>query len=161
MTRPADIPQWSDSHPLTPEIMQDPIAHKIWEIRQQVSINSQIIKREYPDNPPSVMPHTVEVLNSHINDRVAELETAIERALLSAYERGRGEQREAAEVDQKAIEKALDAIKDEKPYGMFFSGYSADESVAASEYYWGDKSLKRVLTKAVGVYLEQAAGEAT
>lgn len=52
----------------------DPIKLKIWEIRHQVDINIDIVKREYPAEKNSVFPHIIETLSDHVFDRLDELE---------------------------------------------------------------------------------------
>lgn len=63
-----------DTHP---GFDKSPIEIKLWEIRHQLEINEQIIKRGYPDSLPDILPHAIEIVTAHVHDRLDELENMI------------------------------------------------------------------------------------
>ena len=60
------------------------VKDKLAEIRNQLKINQEIIERDHPEGPMvegkrvKALPHTIEVLNGHINDRLNELDTLLD-----------------------------------------------------------------------------------
>jgi hypothetical protein len=61
---------------------------RIWakfaEIRQQLKINAEIIKRDHPDPKPTILPHVVEIITGHVEDRLRELEAMIPTNITAA-----------------------------------------------------------------------------
>jgi hypothetical protein len=48
------------------------------EIRNQLRINVEIIKRDFPDTGSKIgLPHTIELLTSHVTDKLTELEAVL------------------------------------------------------------------------------------
>lgn len=62
----------------------DPVALKLWEIRHQLDINVDIIKRGHPEPEPRILPHIAEMVTDHVYERLAELEVLLKSKQFTA-----------------------------------------------------------------------------
>lgn len=62
------------------ELLRRGLSAKVAEIRQQMTCNVETIKRSHPDPEPRILPHVIETLTDHLENRLRELEELHETA---------------------------------------------------------------------------------